>query len=188
MCTLRDEAAGSVWLFMDDNQRVYDAMLDVPPEFRPYDLTVNCRNTQAIHREVMKLYEGAIVPEVKGPPGREIELLHTDDAPATVAAVLERLCGQEEVPPQDITVLSSHGFDRSRVAREAGGRYRLVKERGQLGRRVNLSSIRGFKGLESPVVVLCELEGLDDMTQDQQLYVGLSRAKNHCVVVAPGAA
>ena len=185
MCALRHEESDPVWLFRDDNQRVYDAQLEVPPEFRPYDLTVNCRNTQAIHREVMKLYEGAVEPEVMGPPGREMEILHSADAPAAVSGLLERLCGAEEIPPQDVTVLSSQGFDRSEVARAAGGRYRLVKERGRLGRAVHFSSIRGFKGLESPVVILCELEGLNDMTQDQQLYVGLSRAKNHCVVVAP---
>ena len=185
MCTLRDEKNAPVWLFMDDNQRVYDATLEVPPEFRPYDLTVNCRNTQAIHSEVMKLYEGDVEPEVKGPPGRSIELLQTNDAPATVAGVLERLCGEEEVPPQDVVVLSSHGFDNSAVAHGVDGRFRLVKERGALGARVQLSSIRGFKGLESPVVVLCELEDTDEPTRDQQLYVGLSRARNHCVVVAP---
>jgi hypothetical protein len=185
MCTLRDEKNAPVWLFMDDNQRVYEATLEVPPEFRPYDLTVNCRNTQAIHREVMKLYEGDVEPEVKGPPGRSVELLQTNDAPATVAGVLERLCGEEEVPPQDVVVLSSHGFDNSAVAHGVDGRFRLVKERGALGARVQLSSIRGFKGLESPVVVLCELEDTDEPTRDQQLYVGLSRARNHCVVVAP---
>ena len=53
------------------------------------------------------------------------------------------------------------------------------------GRGVYFSSIKGFKGLESPVVVLSELEDLDQATQDKQLYVGLSRAVNHCVVVAP---
>ena len=117
-----------------------------------------------------------------------MEIIHTADAPAMVSEVLERLCGAEEIPPQDVTVLSSHGFDRSVVARAAGGRYRLAKERARHGRSVHLSSIRGFKGLESPVIVLCELEDLDDMTKDQQLYVGLSRAKNHCVVVAPAKA
>ena len=60
---------------MDDNQRVYDARLEVPPEFRPYDLTVNCRNTQAIHSEVMKLYQGVVRPDVLGPPGRPLELV-----------------------------------------------------------------------------------------------------------------
>ena len=53
--------------------------LDVPKEFRPFDLTVNCRNTQAIHREVLKKYEGEIEPEVIGPAGREVELIQTDD-------------------------------------------------------------------------------------------------------------
>jgi superfamily I DNA/RNA helicase len=54
-----------------------------------------------------------------------------------------------------------------------------------VGPYVRFSSIRGFKGLESAVVVLCELEDLDEDTRDQQLYVGMSRAKNHCVVVVP---
>ena len=44
----RDPDEDLVWLFMDANQRVYEARLDVPKEFRPFDLTVNCRNTQAI--------------------------------------------------------------------------------------------------------------------------------------------
>ncbi|MEJ7655578.1 MAG: ATP-binding domain-containing protein [Thermoleophilaceae bacterium] len=183
--TLRDEDESSAWLFTDDNQRVYDAILDVPREYRPFDLTVNCRNTQAIHREVMKLYEGDVVPEVKGPPGREIELHPTDDPRRTVKGVLARLCGQEEIPPQDVVVLSSHGLARSEVARGGGGSYGFVPERGKLGKHVHFSSIRGFKGLEAPVVVLCELEDLDEESRDQQLYVALSRARNHCVVVAP---
>lgn len=49
----------------------------------------------------MKLYQGLVKPEVKGPPGR-----------------------------------------------------------GRGGKRVFFSSIRGFKGLESPVVILCELGDL----------------------------
>jgi len=187
MYTLRNAEYAPVWLFMDDNQRVYDVKLDVPREFRPWDLTVNCRNTQAIHCEVMKKYEGEMQPEALGPPGRDIELVHSEDQAQAVAAVLERLCGQEEIPPQDVVVLSSHGFKKSRVAKGLPGRYRLVDERGKLGNNVYCSSIRGFKGLESPVVVLCELEDLDDASVDQQLYVALSRAKNHCVVVVPSA-
>jgi len=54
-------------------------------------------------------------------------------------------------------------------------------------KHVFFSSIRAFKGLESPVVILCELEDIDDMTQNQQLYVAISRARNHCVVVLPPA-
>jgi len=86
-------------------------------------------------------------------------------------------------------LLSSHGTSsgNSRVA-AAGrlGNYTLTEERGKLGNYVHFSWIRAFKGLESPVVILCELEDLDDESIDQQLYVGVSRAKNHGVVVVPG--
>lgn len=187
-CGLRDEEKAPIWLFMDDNQRVYDATLTVPDDFFAFDLSVNCRNTQAIHREVMKLYQGSITPEVRGPEGRHIELVHTDDQAAAVESALERLCGEEEIPSQDVVVLSGHGWENSNVARAVRGRFTLSKTAKKSGSTVQFSSIRAFKGLESPAVVLCELENVVDDARDQQLYVGMSRARNHCVIVAPPAA
>ena len=184
--TLRDEQQGSIWLFMDDNQRVYDATLEVPAEYRPFDLTVNCRNTQAIHHEVMKLYAGAVTPQVMGPAGRLPKLLFTDDEPDAVADVLDDLCGPEDIRPQDVVVLSAHGRDHSAIYGDDTGRWQYTDKRGRKGNKVFFSSIRGFKGLESPVVVLCELGDLDPESRDNQLYVGMSRARNHCVIVAPG--
>ena len=186
-CSLRDEQEGSIWLFMDDNQRVYDATLDVPDEYRPFDLTVNCRNTQAIHNEVMKLYAGAVMPQVRGPAGRTPKLTFTDDEPAAVAATLDELCGEEVIRPQDVVVLSAHGRDHSAIYGDDTGRWHYTDKRGRKGNNVFFSSIRGFKGLESPVVVLCELGDLDPESRDNQLYVGMSRARNHCVIVAPQA-
>lgn len=183
--TLREPDEAFVWLFMDDNQRVYDNRLAVPDEFRRFDLIHNCRNTQAIHRMVMEKYEGEVEPEAIGPEGRAVELIQTDEGPAAVRAIVAGLCGEQEVVPQDVVVLSSHGIEKSAVAAAGCGRYSFVDEPRPLGDHVRFASIRAFKGLESPVVVLCELEDLDDETIDQQLYVGLSRARNHCVIVAP---
>ena len=41
--------------------------------------------------------------------------------------------------------------------------------------------------VSSAFVFLCELEDLDGESEDNQLYVGMSRARNHCVIVAPPA-
>lgn len=153
---------------------MYEQRLDVRREFRPFDLTVNCRNTQTIHQEVMKLYDGDVIPEVRGPEGRPVEMYTSDEAAATVTGAVKRLHEIEEVPLEDIVVLSSHGAEKSAVA-------------GTVPKQARFSSIRAFKGLESPVVVLCELEDLDDMTQSQQLYVAISRARNHLVAVLPTA-
>jgi hypothetical protein len=166
---------------------VYDATLDVPREYRPFDLTVNCRNTQAIHAEVMKLYEGAVTPQVRGPAGRAPKLVFTDDEPAAVADALDDLCGRQDIRPQDVVVLSAHGRDHSAIYGVPDGRWSYTDKRGRKGKRVCFSSIHGFKGLESAVVALCELGELDAQSRDNQLYVGLSRARNHCVIVAPPA-
>jgi superfamily I DNA/RNA helicase len=183
--TLKDPDDSYIWLFMDDNQRVYDANLTVPEGFQTWDLTVNCRNTQAIHREVMKKYEGDVEPEAIGPEGRELEYYETNDPAEVITARIAALCGAEEVPPQDIVVLSSHGIEKSTVAKAGCGKFTYTKEPKPVGPYIRFSSIRAFKGLESPVVILCELEDIEDETIDQQLYVGFSRARNHCLVVAP---
>ena len=102
--------------------------------------------------------------------------------------MLDRLIAREEVLAQDVVVLSGHGWENSDVARALPGPYRLSRARSDGAKVVRFSSIRGFKGLESPAVVLCELDNVADDARDQQLYVGLSRARNHCVIVAPPAA
>lgn len=110
---------------------MYDKQFEVPAEFRPHELMVNCRNTQRIHREVMKLYEGDIAPLARGPEGRDIELYRNDDPAGTITQVLERLCGKEEVAPQDVVVLSSHALERSHVAPDVGGRWGVVFKYGE---------------------------------------------------------
>jgi hypothetical protein len=45
-------------------------------------------------------------------------------------------------------------------------------------------SIRRFKGLERPVVVIVELAA-DDPGLDRLLYVGISRARQHVALVVP---
>jgi ATP-dependent exoDNAse (exonuclease V) beta subunit len=133
---------------------------------------------------LLKLYESSNTPDVRGPEGREPELHLVPDQAETVAALLDRLLGPDDVDPGDVVVLSSHRFDRSRVGQALSDRF--APDRGKRrAQQVRFSSIRAFKGLESPVVVLCELEDLDEATRNQQLYVGMSRARNHCVIVAP---
>lgn len=180
---LDDDAKAAVWLFFDDNQRIFDSGITPPDGYTRFDLTVNCRNTQAVHLEALQHYQGAIQPEVQGPLGRPVELHHTDDQPKTVAEVIEQLCVDGEVPPQDVVVLSGHGAEKSEVYKTLSCDYELSRKRGELGKKVYFSSIRGFKGLESPVVVLCELEELDEDFREQQLYVAISRARTHCAIV-----
>jgi superfamily I DNA/RNA helicase len=72
--------------------------------------------------------------------------------------------------------------------------YRLMPEYGPegsvlppptKGNEVRVATIHRFKGLESPVVVLCEIDGrVDEADLAGLLYVGATRARSHLVIVA----
>ena len=124
---------------------------------------------------------------MKGPPGRAPSSCSPTDEPAAPSpSVLERALRQRGDPPagrrRPLSATAAR-TRRSTATTRAAGSY--TDKRGRKGNNVYFSSIRGFKGLESPVVILCELDDLDDESRDNQLYVGISRARNHCVIVAP---
>jgi len=50
--------------------------------------------------------------------------------------------------------------------------------------KVLLESVRRFKGLERPVIVLTGIDDLPAADEQALLYVGLSRARIHLVIVA----
>ena len=128
MSTLSDEESDPVWLFMDDNQNIYSQGLELPGGFAEFELTWNCGNTQAIHREVAKLYRGDVEPEAIGPEGRSPELHLVKDHVACVGGVLERLIAEEGVPQTDIVILSSHALAKSDFAGGRLGSYALAED------------------------------------------------------------
>ena len=87
-------------------------------------------------------------------------------------------------------VLSPLDFGRSAASVVDGGdAYRVVDVRGpgaQAGGRpqaVPFCTVQSFKGLESPAVILCDIEAIDDREPQSLLYVGMSRARSHLSVL-----
>ena len=132
---LRDPEKGAIWLFLDDNQDVFGSGLEIPDGYMRWDLSVNCRNTQAIHAEVMKKYRGEVEPQVKGPPGRDARFVPARDQPQAVAerdrAPVRRA---RRCRRRTSSCLSSHGTENSAVFNGLPGQYRLVDERGKRGK------------------------------------------------------
>ena len=187
MTALRDEDSSQVWLFLDDSQQIYDRDFEIPPDFTQFHLTTNCRNTKLIHEEVAKRYGGDLALESQGPTGRDVESYpDATDQAKVVAEVIERLIDEEGLPPQDIVVLSLHNLrdGRSTVGKKPG-KYKYVYGPSTSANEVQFSSIKAFKGLERPVVIVCEMDRITHGDIDNQLYVAFSRAKNHLVVVGP---
>jgi hypothetical protein len=184
-CLLRDSANGFFYVFFDDNQNLYRTA-GVPTDLPAFQLTHNLRNTKLIHQAVMQFYRSDMKPEATGPLGRPVE----EHAYATLAelksqlrGVLYQLIDKESVAPEDIVVLTPRSSQASELWRLGQlGNFRLTDEWAAGGTEIYCSTVHSFKGLESPVVILAEVDnGANDL--DTPMYVGGSRAMNHLIVL-----
>ncbi len=50
-------------------------------------------------------------------------------------------------------------------------------------REVAFSTVQAFKGMESPAIVLCDIDRMEEDAARALLYVGMSRARSHLVVL-----
>jgi len=187
-CLLRDPDRGILYVFFDDNQNLYRAAQHIPLELAPFPLTRNCRNTQHIHQTVMRFYRSDQTAQVQGPLGRPVAVYDYDDMGGLwriLRRVLHQLVSEENVSPEDIVVLTPKGRGRSHLWRMgAVGNFWLTDRWTTASGEIFCTTVHAFKGLESPVIILAEIE--PNATQDLEtvLYVGCSRACHHLIVLA----
>jgi hypothetical protein len=187
-CLLRDPDQSIFYVFFDDNQNLYRTAQAIPLELAPFPLTRNCRNTRRIHQVVMQFYQSDQVPLAQGPLGQLVEV-HTyadmNGLKRVLRQVLHRLVVEENVFPEDIVILTPKGRQRSDLWRLGPvGNFRLTDQWSTGSGEIFCSTVHSFKGLESPIVILAEIEPNAAQDLEAVLYVGCSRACNHLVVLA----
>ena len=173
---------GSLFVFRDDFQNLYggdDAAAALGVE--PMQLTENVRNTQQIFAVVSPFREGG-AQTCLGPQGLDVRWLPCSDdmVSKTVEAELDRLIHKERLPPHDVAVLAGRALDTGCFEGcDHIGRHRVTDAERPTDGVVLLDSVMRFKGLDRPVVILCDCEGAA-IDRD---YVGLSRAKSLLIVI-----
>jgi len=175
-----------IWtIFYDDNQRVYGREPSYPIGGPPFLLTRNCRCTRRIQQVAATYCQRADGGQIAGPEGRPVErvAIGAGDLGEALGSVLQRLIGREGLDPAEIVVLTPRSASRSALAGmgKAGG-YPLIWGEAVAG-GVRCSSIHGFKGLESDVVILIECEQAHQASRDALMYVAVTRARHLVVVI-----
>ena len=190
-CLLHDPDHGCLYIFFDDNQNLYHAAHRLPLELAPFPLTRNCRNTQQIHHSVMRFYRSDRTPETQGPVGRPVELYayhEEQELKRLLRQVLHHLVVEEGLSTTDVVVLTPKSRERSCLWRLGMlGNFRLTDQWTAASGEVLCSTVHSFKGLESPVVILAEIEPHAAQDLESILYVGYSRACHHLVALASAA-
>lgn len=184
---LKDKESGIFYVFFDDNQRIYTQISNVPMQEHPFYLDENCRTTQAIHEKTLPYSETDEDVYCFGPEGRPVEHIPAqgdDEAKDALRKVLHRLIHEENVDPAQIVVLTP---TRKKSIWEDGERLGNLTLTWDMDTDmegvVNVTTIYLYKGLESAVVILTELDKAKEELRDQLIYVGLSRARNHAIVI-----
>jgi len=123
----------------------------------------------------------------RGPEGQEVDHVVVK-SPAeigrAVSRVLHRLIREGGVPAADIAVLVGSMRSTPLKRGEPIGAFETTGDQNAEPAKVLLESVRRFKGLERPVIVLTGIDDLPAAEEQALLYVGLSRARVHLVIVA----
>jgi hypothetical protein len=204
---LANEADGVFWVFHDPGQALrHDDVVGQLGLGEPLELFEDHRSPAPIGRLAGQFYRGPIEPLIVTESGRAPETVEAAPGGPTVEAVrktLHRVIHDEHVRPWDIVVLSATTASKSAVwahrrfgnvelwngAIDGAGQSRglpadEVPDEPMDDGVVLFETVRRFKGLERPVVILCELPEADERL-DQLLYTAFTRATTHLELIVP---
>ena len=184
-----DEAlaqGGNIRVFFDSNQRLYNRHSEFVNslDLVPIPLSRNLRNTKQIHQASMVHYSG---PETiaEGPLGTELKWVETESGSSMAEAAfgeVKRLVYREELDPAEIAVLvpDHQARDAFTIATARSG-LPFADAESASREAIAVDTVRRFKGLERPVIVLC-IAGAG-MGLTELAYIGMTRARAALLIV-----
>ena len=197
--TIKGGLAGGTWGIFGDftRQALYDnasgsiaALSEYSGHFVRAKLTLNCRNTRRIAEET------AIIGGFSTPPyklgheaGMPVEHRYWRSPYSLVKTLTETIhrLASDGVPIDDVMILSPRRLENSAVASVEQicdmPLFDCSRTLDTPQRCIRFSTIHSFKGLESQVVILVDIEKVDDDRSQSLLYVGMSRARSLLILM-----
>jgi superfamily I DNA/RNA helicase len=187
--TLKDQKDGRIAYFFDPAQKIFDRPTGLTASPPTYTLTTNFRNAKAIAGVVSELGRVEMEPHPRAPDG-EPPRVHSLGDPVKAKAQLDDLVKKlvlADVAPDQITILTPHRRENSSLkgVTEIGG-VALAESPDARDGKVLHTTIGAFKGLESDVIILVDVDPDDARCDRRARYVAASRAKLALHVFARG--
>lgn len=179
---LHDEEQGGLYVYSDENQRIFARFGQPPVPLVPLVLDHNLRNTKQIHEAF-----GPLAPTrmtARGGDGVDVTFVPLTDGQDPIAVADDAVVLLLDVGwhPGNIALLTTGSRHPEQISR--------TDHDGQLGYwrsywedDVFYGHVLGCKGLERPAVVLCVNDHAVKERATEKLYVGMSRATDQLVVV-----
>ena len=177
---LRDADQGRQVVFYDEDQAIFDHEPCVPELGVLYPLVENFRNTQSIANSIDELVDTEVICH-PGAPAGEPPTVHNQPGPAKtrrlVGKLIDDLVERDQLQYRQIAILTPHSPKNSSLqgATDLAG-HPVVHDVEAWGDGVLHSTIGSFKGLESDVVILVDIDPGDERCSVNVRYVAASRA------------
>ena len=182
MLSFRDEETSGLYVYSDENQRIFARYGRPPVSLVPLVLDHNLRNTKQIAESFASL--APMRMRAQGGDGVAVRFIEASKEQAI------------EIADEQVDALLEAGWRQDHVALlTTGTRHPVQAERqetsGQAGYWASFwepddvfyGHVLGCKGLERRAVVLCVNSSADLDRAKEKLYVGMSRATDQLVVV-----
>ncbi len=167
-------------MFISFDEDVYCELKKLAAYFQ---LTINCRNTKpiAVQAEVISGYPLGLVKKIDGLPVKYFWYDKPIGQSVQISDCVNKLL-DDGVRPDDIVILSAKRYQASLAG---SGRLRLNVGHYQIGNgrisshknMIACSTVQAYKGLESSVVILTDIDDIDSPDIKTVNYVGYTRAR-----------
>jgi len=183
------------YVFYDPRQNIFHTKMSFPEEMIPFTLNRVCRNTSAIFEYMQKyseteseLFEGMPL----GDDVHEFILLDDNERNRTLGKILKNLIHEQQIEPDNIVVLGGHGFKNSIL--KSNCKYSDIvvidpsddsytQKDSSNEKNVKYYTYMKFKGCESDIVILLDVDKNDPRWDDNGIYTAASRAKTLLYVI-----
>jgi len=171
----------------------HEVLASIGTSYARAALWQNCRNTRRIGEET------ALLSGFDSPPyrmgqvdGAAVDYLNYDDSDSQRRAlerVLSQLAADADIKAADVVILSRYRLEQSAAAsltNTAGFRIQPADAPALANARKPtffFATAQAFKGMESKIVVLCDVDRIEDEEDRSLLYVAMSRARSLLTVL-----
>lgn len=175
-------------LFFDDIEADLSLLSAVGGKPVRFVLRRNCRNSAEIASHV-EFLSGVELDELAFPAGADVVDRDWSDGRSQAKALRAAIKDLRDrgVDLAAIKVLSPRSFARSVASGDLGLGVGVRDDSGLIGdddsTHLSFSTVQSFKGLESDVVVLIDVDDVESARMRSLLYVGASRARSLLVVL-----
>jgi superfamily I DNA/RNA helicase len=180
-----------MWVFLDRAQSLRREPVEPPIEgaFR-LALDLNCRNTRRIVACANAATQNESEPFELAPLGRPPKII-VPQSPAAISGLVQQevrvLLSEHRLTPRQIALIGPASRAKGPLTNVAAiGGIPIIESASEWreGKGLLCTTARSFKGLEADVIILCDFAGLSPLFTMSDLYVAMTRARSHLIIVA----